>query len=241
MIIGVTNAAKATGATTVALGLAAAAAADGVASLVIEADVSGGDVAYWRMLKADEAGVLGFAAAAGADTDLDTTIGQHVWSSPGTPGCSVMPLEAGGIGIQGQVAALWQDGRSVLERWPGLVVLDLGRFEGATCRGIWSELDAGVVLCPGSLAGLQRVDKVKDQAPLRNDFGTWTILNGSAWSLADVAADTGLRFDVVFEWDRRCAEAIRLGNWKAAKRRLLGRQLTELATDITKDLVEVTA
>ena len=233
MLIGVVAATKATGTTTVAAGLGAAFGAAGEESLVIEADVAGGDLAYLRDLNVEEAGVLGFAAQMGTEAqDAAAVIAGHVWSNERSPRCRVMPLTAGGAGVEAQVGAMWDDGRKVLKRWPGPVLLDLGRWGHDLTERIWTGCDVGIVVCSGSVAGLRRAEATWMTAPLRNEFGTWRIVNGSPWSPEQIQTNTGLVFDSVLEWDRRCAEHIRLGNWAGTKRRHLARQLSVLAQDI---------
>ena len=239
MLIGVVNAGKAAGSTTVATGLGAAFGSTGQHAIVIEADVSGGDLAYVRPDLNAEAGVLGFAAAMGADTDerqAAAAINDHSWTPlAGSPNCAVMPLTAGGPGVELQIEALWSDGAWALRRWPGPVLLDLGRWGHGLTKRIWSDCDLGVVVCSGSLAGLRRLDATWTEAPLRNSFATWRILNGSPWDANQIQADTGLTFEAELSWDRRGAEQIRLGNWKAVKRRHLARQLQDLAGRIGAD------
>jgi len=236
MLIGVVAAGKATGVTTIAAGLGAAFGADGEDAMVIEADVDGGDLAYLRDLNVDDGGVLSFAAQMGADgRDAVTAIESHLWRNDRSSGSAVMPLSAGGAGVEAQIAALWADGREVLQRWPGPVVIDLGRWGHALTAEIWNGCDLGVVVCPGSVAGLRRAEATWMSPPLRNPFATWRIVNGSPWTVDQIKSDTGLMFDAVFEWDRRCAEAIRVGNWSGVRRRHLARQLSVLTEQISTD------
>ncbi len=242
MLIGVVGAAKPTGVTTIAAGLGAAFGAAGQQALVIEADVAGGDLAYSRDLSVDEAGVLGFAAQMGADTtDASVAVGSHVWSNQRSPNCVVMPLTAGGVGVEIQIAAMWNDGRQVLQRWPGPVIIDLGRWGHDLTERIWTGCDIGVVVCPGSVAGLRRAEASWGARPLTNSFATWRIVNGSPWNAEQIQANTGLVFDEVLAWDRKGAEHIRLGNWAATKRRHLARQLTLLAEQISADREGISA
>ena len=236
MLIGVVAAGKATGVTTIAAGLGAAFGADGENALVIEADVAGGDLAYLRDLNVDEGGVLSFAAHVGTDgRDAVSAINNHLWRNDRSPQCAVMPLSAGGAGVEAQIKALWADGREVLQRWPGPVVIDLGRWGHDLTEQIWNGCDLGVVVCPGSIAGLRRAEGGWMSQPLRNSFATWRIVNGSPWSVDQIKSDTGLVFESVLEWDRRCAEAVRVGNWTGVRRRHLARQLSVLTQQITTD------
>jgi len=202
---------------TIAAGLGAAFGASGAESLVIEADVHGGDLAYIRDLDVAQAGVLGFAAEMGLETpDAATAIGNHVWRNPKSPNCAVMPLTASGDAA-------------------GPVILDLGRWGHDLTNKIWSGCDLGVAICSGSVAGLKRAEATWPNSPLSNPFATWRIANGSPWQAEQIETETGLAFEDVLEWDPRGAEHIRLGNWASAKRRHLGRQLSQLAMQIVSE------
>lgn len=236
MLVGVVAAGKAKGATTIAAGLGAAFGATGAKSLVIEADIQGGDLAYIRDLNVAKAGVLGFAAEMGLETpDAETAIGSHVWFNEKSPNCAVMPLTASGDAAPAQIAAMWSDGRKVLARWPGPVILDLGRWGDDLTKRIWAGCDIGVAICSGSVAGLRRAEATWSNPPLSNPFATWRIVNGSPWQEEQIETETGLAFEDVLEWDRRGAEHMRIGNWASAKRRHLGRQLTQLTLQIATD------
>ena len=234
MIVGVVGVGKARGVTTVATGLATALGETFGNSVIVEADPSGGDLAAWRGLSLDDGGVLRFASEVGSSRDFDGEgeLADRVESSVvrvgSGPGCAVMALGVGGSALSGQVEAMWE-GRSELLEWPGVVVVDLGRWGSRLCSDMWSSMSMGVVVAAGDVAGLRRARLGVDVAPMLNAFPTVRIVNGSAWDLDEINRSSGIDFDMALSWEVRTAERIRLGDWKAARRRHLGRQFLDMA------------
>ena len=237
MIVGVVGVGKARGVTTVATGLALAFAQTVGNAVVVEADPSGGDIMAWRGLKLDDGGVLKFASHVGASRDRHLTdepavnlLEMNVLRGEEFPQCAVLPLGVGGAPLLTQVEAMWTiDGRDELAKWPGVVVVDLGRWGSRLTADIWSTIDMGVVVCAGDVAGLQRARLASEAAPMLNRVPTVKLVNGSAWQLEEIRRSCGIDFDVALAWDVRTAERIRLGDWKGARKRLLARQLVDLA------------
>lgn len=244
MIIGVVGVGKARGVTTVAIGLATACGQTVGNAVIVEADPTGGDIMAWRGLKLDEGGVLKFASHVGASRDREVMdqpplnlVEMNVLRGRAFPQCAVLPLGVGGAPLATQVEAMWAvDGREELAKWPGVVVVDLGRWGSRLTSDIWSTIDMGVVVCAGDVAGLQRARLLSEVTPMVNQVPTVKLVNGSAWDLPEIRRSSGIDFDAVLAWDVRAAEKIRVGDWKGARKRLLARQLVELArTMVTVD------
>lgn len=237
MIIGVVGVGKARGVTTVAIGLATAFGQTVGNAVIVEADPTGGDIMAWRGLKLDDGGVLKFASHVGASRDREVMdeapvnlVEMNVLRGDEFPQCAVLPLGVGGAPLVTQVEAMWTaHGREELVRWPGVVVVDLGRWGSRLTAEIWSMIDMGVVVCAGDVAGLQRARLVSESAPMVNPIPTVKVVNGSAWELEEIRRSTGIDFDAALAWDVRAAEKIRVGDWKGARKRLLARQLVDLA------------
>ena len=240
MIVGVVGVGKARGVTTVATGLGCAFGSVCRNALLVEADSAGGDLAAWRGLSEQRevrGGVLNFASEISASRDAvvalertENLIDAHAWRHPSSVECAVMPLGVGGAPLAGQIEAMWSDGRGELAAWPGVVVMDFGRWGPSLTSRIWNELDAGVVVCSGDVGGLRRAMLAATAPPMANGFPTVLIVNGSAWALEEIRRSTNLDIEAVLDWDTRCAERIRLGEWKAVRKRLLARQLVQLAS-----------
>lgn len=237
MIVGVAGLGKARGVTTVALGVAMAMVDVVGESVFIEADVAGGDVGYWRDLAVEGHGVLEAAAAMGPAASVEEKLEgliSHGWEAESAPGCSVVPLQASGK-LSTQVSTLWAMGQEALERVAGAVVIDFGRWGSAEFMStMWSGMDAGIVVCDGSLAGLKRAHANARSEPTQASIPTWSVVNGSAWDLAEINRRTNLDFVDVLDWDRKGASAIRLGNAKATRRSVLGRQLANLSREVAE-------
>lgn len=239
MILGVVNAGKAKGATTVALGLGAA-FAEHRQSVVIEADMAGGDVGYWRGLEVNTHGVLDAAASVSAATTVEEKADamlSHAWTHPEAQLCSVLALGANGAVTENVLSTLWSSGRDVFAGSLTPFVFDFGRWGAKLTENMWAGVDAAVVVTQGSLGELKRLVAGANAAPIRNGVPTWIVVNGSPWEQADIARTTAVEVATVLNWDAKAAEAIRLGNWKKARRSLLGRQLREQASAISETVL----
>gem|GEM_PF-5373112 len=101
-------------------------------------------------------------------------------------------------------------GRDELAQWPGVVVVDLGRWGSRLAADIWATVDMGVAVCAGDVAGLQRARIAADVAPMLNPFPTVKVVNGSVWEIEEIRRSTGIDFDAALAWDTRTAEKIRV-------------------------------
>jgi len=122
MIIGVTGVGKARGVTTVATGLATAFGQTVGNSVVVEADPTGGDLAAWRGLRLDDAGVLKFASQVGAARDREVAaeeqanlVESNVMRAAALPRCSVATVC--GAGARCWRGTVGSAGRSNVDYW----------------------------------------------------------------------------------------------------------------------------
>lgn len=229
MIVGVVGSGKARGVTTVAAGLAQACAGLVGSSLLIEADAAGGDIGYWRDLAVEDHSVLTAAAAIGASPTFEAkaaALAAHGWSHPKSPGAVVLPLAAAGP-LENQLASLWASAVGLFRSLDGVVVVDLGRWSDGVVSRIWADVEVRVVVVDGSLPGLKRAHLGSRLEPMSS--ATVRVVNGSPWSLDEIARSTGLGFDYLLPWDRKGAKAIAAGDWKSGSKTTLGRNVREVA------------
>jgi hypothetical protein len=134
------------GATTVALGLAAVAAA-GARPVVVECDPSGGDLMLRHQLAAKPS-IVDLAAAARGSADTETVFRAAVQSAAvGEVEVAVVAAPAGGGQTRAALPELADAGRHVLTTGDRLVVADCGRLEvGSPSWGVLRLADVVLVL-----------------------------------------------------------------------------------------------
>lgn len=231
MIVGVTTIGKGVGATTVAAGLGAALGGLGASTVLVESDVGGGDLARIRGVDASRGGILGWVSGFGIDDK--GTLSANVWSHPETPGCVLLP--SGSAGSIEQFDQLWRNGLDELSSFCDIAVMDLGRWT-EWGRRWWGNVDCGVVVASGSVAGLERTMAMAGSGPLApTPKPVCAVVNGSGFSVEEIRSSTGIEWQDCLEWSKRDAERIRVGQWKRAKRSQLGRQLIEMAEGVADE------
>lgn len=230
MFVGVTTIGKGVGATTVAAGLASALSDLGESSstLLVESDVAGGDLARIRGIDVAGGGVLGWVSGFGIDAE--SGLADQVWSHRSVPRCAVLvnssagPVEA--------LEQLWRHGVDEMNEFADFVVADFGRWN-PTAQRWWAQMHCGVVVASGSVAGLERAIATAGSGPLASSQRpVCAVVNGSGFGVDEIRETTGMDWQDCFEWSRRDAERIRLGEWKRARRSQLGRQLAAIAAAI---------
>ena len=108
-VIGVVGVGKARGVSTLACGLASAAAFEAGSSLLVESDPAGGDIGYWRRVDVERHSLIEATAAIGvAETDREriAALSQSSSHADGSPTCSVLALRASGE-LETQVRGFW--------------------------------------------------------------------------------------------------------------------------------------
>lgn len=231
-IVGVTGVGKARGVSTVACGLASAAAQALGSSLLVESDPSGGDVGYWRKVDVENNSVIEATAALGvvdADGDRVEALARYSSHAGGSPNCSVLALRACGE-LEAQVRGFWDVAGPHLGVLAGPVVADFGRFDGGGVSGaLWARyVDVGVVVANGDMASLKRLHHLARSVPVRNRFATVVVVNGSQWSLGEISGSVEAPADALLSWDPKAAQMIRVGGWKRARRSMLARELNDV-------------
>jgi len=240
-IVGVVGVGKARGVSTIACGIAAAAAVTAGSSLLVESDVAGGDIGSWRKIDVDNNSMIeATAAVTVADTPEERleALSAYCSRSEGSPTCSVLSLRPAGE-LETQVRAFWRDIAGDLKSLAGPVVVDLGRFDArGASSDVWRQhIDVGIVVANGDLASLKRLHHGSKAAPVANRFPTLMVVNGSKWSLGELRSKIP---DVhsLLRWDAKVAQLVRVGNWKKARRTGLGLELNELCTaSLAEELV----
>lgn len=235
-IIGVVGVGKARGVSTLACGLAAAAAEASGSSLLIESDDGGGDIGLWRNVDVSRHSLIeataSFAVAETAEEHL-AAITDYCSASEGSPTANLLALRAAGE-LTTQVRAFWDELGDYVSMLDNPVVVDLGRWDKGLTREIWRRfVTVGVVVANGDLAGLKRLHHGAKAMPVLNRFPTIPVVNGSPWEADEVRAKVPVAGDVL-TWQPKAAALIRHGMWKKARRSVLGREINGIWSQVSE-------
>ncbi len=233
MLIAVINVGKALGSTTVATGLAAGLASrpETSTAAVIEADPRGGDLSL--LAGVDPAvGLLSLAATSTKNAANWQLLEAHSHKAAGVPGLRIIPTSIHTASLENQLQAFWVDVGPTLKSLDEPVVVDIGRYDGAAAAitPLWIA-DMIVAVCSGDAASLARAQAELSSEAFQ-DLNVVPVINGSPWSLDEIASTVGLQAWNVLEWNPRAANAIRSGHWKPLRRSLLCRQLSQLGEQL---------
>jgi MinD-like ATPase involved in chromosome partitioning or flagellar assembly len=209
-LLAVTSAKHAPGATTAALALAVA-AGPLPASLIVEADPDGGDLAA-RCELAVEPGLSSLAASGrhGAPVDL----ADHVQPLPAGPFALLAPPSPGLT--RSALAALGGRLADALGAWPGAVVVDCGRWApNGPAVPLAAVADTLVVVLRPTVQGIEHVRTRLDDLHSAGAARLAAMLVGDRpYRPAEVAAALGIPVFGTLPFDTRGASAL--------ERRLLG-------------------
>lgn len=210
-LLAVTSVKHAPGATTAALALAVA-AGPLPASLIVEADPAGGDLAARCELAVDPG--LGSLAASGRHgTPVD--LADHVQPLPAGPFALLAPPSPGLT--SGALAALGGRLADAVGAWPGMVIVDVGRWaSNGPGTGLAAVADTLVVVVRPTVDGVEHVRaRVDDlQAAARTTRLAALLVGDRPYGPAEVAAALGIPVAGTLPIDARGVGAL--------ERRLLG-------------------
>lgn len=235
MLIAVCSLGGAPGATTVAMAMAAAWPDPEMASLLVEADVGGGDIASWRRMPTDP-GLSSLAARTRVRTGFSPpaeSLTRHAQTLAG--GLEVVLAPVDPLAAH-KATALIAEHPSVLRETRTVTVVDVGRMvPGSPGARLAAHTDAIVLVVRAEVAHLRRL---RECAPVLNTLPArgaqvGLAVVGPGFTSAEVRAQTGFEVWARLPQDARTAGFLR-GDADAVRvwRRPLMRGVKAMATRI---------
>jgi Mrp family chromosome partitioning ATPase len=214
-LLAVTSAKHAPGASTAALALAVA-AGPLPASLIVEADPAGGDLAA-RCELAVEPGLGSLAASGRHGTPVD--LADHVQALPAGPFALLAPPSP--ALTRSALAALGGRLADALGGWPGTVIVDCGRWDPkGPAVPLATVADTLVVVLRPTVEGVEHVRARLDDLHSAGAARLVALLVGDRpYRAADVAAALGIPVAGTLPFDPRGANALERRNLGAETRR----------------------